>query len=431
MNILDDTCTMYSVNVFDKQDSTDVVEFVEDDEPLSRVILGFARILGSGTNFNGGFGLTKAALTVKSSSEDMDSYIRESSFYWRLLNTMRLTCACFKRHDYIGGYTISEEVRNQTIKLLSLFDINNELIIDIEVHWIATGALVPFTRCSKYVSDVIHKIVASKLNSLLSSNELERPKDLYDIYCLNQLYGVNTKIIAKFTDRKINWNNYPVSANQLRNWISQYDTLQLVDAATQTSRLKPNFFTVRRDFVTIMYNLYFHKEMQLCPRTYMFYNEYKSRAKYPFDKLVGSHGKKYIVMFDRALWHAGLIKDCNPQLTLACTDRDISYTSTFMTTFIDNPWFQWYEYTTPSPKSSNILYPTAERALVECIFFQKEFNNDNVIDEAMTTYWIKHKSWDKLFEMSIKFQHNLKIDNLEFTRRFTYDLSSWITSAEY
>lgn len=431
MNILDDTCTMYSVNVFDKQDSTDVVEFVEDDEPLSRVILGFARILGSGTNFNGGFGLTKAALTVKSSSEDMDSYIRESSFYWRLLNTMRLTCACFKRHDYIGGYTISEEVRNQTIKLLSLFDINNELIIDIEVHWIATGALVPFTRYSKYVSDVIHKIVASKLNSLLSSNELERPKDLYDIYCLNQLYGVNTKIIAKFTDRKINWNNYPVSANQLRNWISQYDTLQLVDAATQTSRLKPNFFTVRRDFVTIMYNLYFHKEMQLCPRTYMFYNEYKSRAKYPFDKLVGSHGEKYVVMFDRALWHAGLIKDCNPQLTLACTDRGISYTSTFMTTFIDNPWFRWYEYTIPSPKSSNILYPTAERALVECIFFQKEFNNDSVIDEAMHTYWIKHKSWDKLFEMSVKFQHNLKIDNLEFARRFTYDLSSWTSSAEY
>lgn len=431
MNILDDICTMYSVNVFDKQDSTDVVEFVEDDEPLSRVILGFARILGSGTNFNGGFGLTKAALTVKSSSEDMDSYIRESSFYWRLLNTMRLTCACFKRHDYIGGYTISEEVRNQTIKLLSLFDINNELIIDIEVHWIATGALVPFTRYSKYVSDVIHKIVASKLNSLLSSNELERPKDLYDIYCLNQLYGVNTKIIAKFTDRKINWNNYPVSANQLRNWISQYDTLQLVDAATQTSRLKPNFFTVRRDFVTIMYNLYFHKEMQLCPRTYMFYNEYKSRAKYPFDKLVGSHGEKYVVMFDRALWHAGLIKDCNPQLTLACTDRGISYTSTFMTTFIDNPWFRWYEYTIPSPKSSNILYPTAERALVECIFFQKEFNNDSVIDEAMHTYWIKHKSWDKLFEMSVKFQHNLKIDNLEFARRFTYDLSSWTSSAEY
>lgn len=425
MNILDDTCTIYSVNVFDKQDDTDSVEFIEEDEPLSRVLLGLARILGSGTNFNGGFGLTKAALTVKSSSEDMDSYIRESDFYWQLLNTVQLTCECFKRHNYIGNYIIYEEVNDQTMKLLDLFDAGNNLILSIEAHWFFTGSFIVLTRYTKHISDIFHKLTAIKLTCLLSNSELERPKDLYDIYCLNQCYCVNTKTIAKFMRRKINWSNYPVTADQLRNWMKRYNTMQLVDVSTQTRRLKPDFFTVRRDFVTIMYNLYYHKETILDLRTYMSYNEYRSRSKYPYDKLIGSHGKKYVVMFDRALWHAGLIKDCNSQLTLACLGNDVMHVNTFMTTFINNPWFQWDEYTTPSPKSGNILYPTEERALIECIIFQQEFDNEYMLDTAIRNYWLKHKSWDRLYEMTAKMQKALEIESSEFSEKLRFDIFCW------
>lgn len=152
-------------------------------------------------------------------------------------------------------------------------------------------------------------------------------------------------------------------------------------------------------------------------------------SNYPFDALMGSFGTKYVVMFERALWKNGLTYLYTPQLSLATLGEDINGLGTFAAIFINNPWFQWYDYTTPSPKSENILYPNAERALVDSIIFVDQCDQ-GVLIESLRNYYDRYKSWNGLHEMLKHYHEAFDHTFIDFYSKFKDKLNYWISEAE-
>lgn len=142
------------------------------------------------------------------------------------------------------------------------------------------------------------------------------------------------------------------------------------------------------------------------------------KSDYPYDKLMGSFGKKYVVMLQRALWNAGLTTAYIPMLQLGSIGAEIDGLGTFAAIFYNNPWFDKYDFTTPSPESKNILYPTAERAIIESILFV-EHCDEGILLESLKNYYDREQSWGKLYEI-------LPFFHIGFKSKLDY----WINEAE-
>ena len=86
-------------------------------------------------------------------------------------------------------------------------------------------------------------------------------------------------------------------------------------------------------------------------------------------------------------------------------------------TYYYNPNIDYTNFVRPMETNPNILLPSPERAIIECIKFI-DFVSEDILLEAIQNYKLWYKSYDKLYPMADFYQVSKK------------DLDHWIYEAE-
>lgn len=131
---------------------------------------------------------------------------------------------------------------------------------------------------------------------------------------------------------------------------------------------------------------------------------------YKNDALVGRDGK-HILIGEQAFCRRGLTTLFSPVLQCSTLYTNITGIWNPIVMWYFNPFADRFEHTTPSPRCSNILEPTTERAIIEYIIFHDYFD-EGILIEGLSTYLQNHTDLCALYDEAA-FWH-LRIDWLDY-----------------
>lgn len=98
----------------------------------------------------------------------------------------------------------------------------------------------------------VERMLSGKVTAILSRKRFRRPKYIYDVYCLTNVFDYDSTLVTDFILKRTEgagaeWRNYPFTEVVLREYEKAYNSLN-VRAVTKTYFDKPEFDKVMQRF---------------------------------------------------------------------------------------------------------------------------------------------------------------------------------------
>lgn len=118
-----------------------------------------------------------------------------------------------------------------------------------------------------------------------------------------------------------------------------------------------------------------------------------------------------------ALARNGLTYESGKHLDLFTKYKELDNLCLSVINYYYNPNIDYINFVEPMETNPNILLPSPERAIIECIKFIKNMD-ESILIEALQNYKLWHKNYDKLYNMA---------DFYDVSKK---ELEYWINEAE-
>lgn len=108
---------------------------------------------------------------------------------------------------------------------------------------------------------------------------------------------------------------------------------------------------------------------------------------------------KVVICGNCSLARNGLTYYPGKHLDLFTKYKELDNLNLSVITYYYNPNIDYTNFVTPMETNVNILLPSPERAIIECIKFI-DIVQEDILIEAIQNYKLFYKSYDKLYEMA-------------------------------
>ena len=295
--------------------------------------------------------------------------------YTEMKSKFHLMGEDFIKQGLIHSYDIIEVTPDSEIGGMRLKDKNNNILISLDVRMshlyfgVHTGTL-KITLADSYQ---VESLLFNKLFSAVSKGDKD-VKDLYDVYLLTEYLDID-------------------SEQQLCNTLplTDEDLITYIHTWKQDNTLKT--FDFRKSLEMLYYLLVPNNQDE----------EIKTKA---------------VICGDRALEESGLLY-YNPgaRLDIFTKYKELNNLNLAVITYYYNPNIDYTNFVKPLKSNNNLLVPSMERAIIECIKFIDTVSEGSLI-EALKDYQLRYKNYDKLYTMA------------DFYQVSKEDLDRWIYEAE-
>lgn len=285
----------------------------------------------------------------------------------------------FIKQGLIPSYEIIEVNPDSQTGGMKLKDRNNNTLISLDVRMshlyfgVHTGTL-KIAIADSYHADV-ERLLSNKLLSVVSKGDKD-VKDLYAIYLLTEYLD----IVPEYEQHL--FNKLPLTDEDLINYLHTWK---------QDTTLKT--FDFRKSLERLYYLLTSNNQDE----------EIKTKA---------------VICGDRALEESGLLY-YNPgaRLDIFTKYKELDNLYLCVISYHYNPNIDYTNFVKSLKSNNNLLVPSMERAIIECIKFIYTVSEGSLI-EALKDYQLRYKSYDKLYEMA------------DFYQVSKEELDYWIYEAE-
>lgn len=390
------------------------------------VVMTLLREFACGANCTGGFYLQNVAPNVLLPVHGIDDLLQDSNVHHAAIRRLTKIGEMLVNSGDSVGFKLNNHIKNGTLGGTVFYDNLDVEIVQIELKWAYSAYCLPKLTITLYDSCEfpIECILAAKIKSVLMNISEPKMGDLFDIYCITKCFDFDTEIVRSHldlsdSDFEMLFCKTLTDESVLSSWHRFYAAMLLTYFEFDDPEQLPKFSEVLHPFSILCANIFEHRDAKWYHKSSMYnytvmtavhrIGDYIGDLLNPYYKFIGSLGKKYIVTGECALYHAGLT-DFSTSLAVLTNNAFLNGVQTHMVRYTASPWYNRYEHTKPSEISDNILYPTAERALIECIIYSSGVNPGTLID-ALREYYSREHSWDKLYEMltfySIYYKHSV------------------------
>lgn len=297
--------------------------------------------------------------------------------YTEMKSKFHLMGEDFIKQGLIHSYEIIEANPNSEIGGMRLKDKNNNILISLDVKMlhlyfgVHTNTL-KITLADSYHADV-ERLLSNKLLAAISKVDKD-VKDLYAIYLLTEYLDIDSEQHL--------FNKLPLTEEDLINYMHTWK---------QDTTLKT--FDFRKSLERLYYLLASNNQDE----------EIKTKA---------------VICGDHALEESGLLY-YNPgaRLDIFTKYKELDNLYLSVISYHYNPNIDYTNFVKPLKSNNNLLVPSMERAIIECIKFIDTVSEGSLI-EVLKDYQLWYKNYDKLYAMAAFYQVSKE------------DLDYWIYEAE-
>lgn len=137
---------------------------------------------------------------------------------------------------------------------MDIYSANGDKILGIDVGWhdIYFGTTSTDIKITSVNAFTVERMLSDKVTAILSRKRFRRPKYIYDVYCLTNVFDYDSTLVTDFILKRTEgagaeWRNYPFTEVVLREYEKAYNSLN-VRAVTKTYFDKPEFDKVMQRF---------------------------------------------------------------------------------------------------------------------------------------------------------------------------------------
>lgn len=295
--------------------------------------------------------------------------------YTEMKSKFHLIGEDFIKQGLIHSYDIIEVTPDSEIGGMRLRDRNNNTLISLDVRMshLYFGVHTDTLKITLADSYQVESLLSNKLFSAVSKEDKD-VKDLYAIYLLTEYLDID-------------------SEQQLCNKLplTDEDLITYIHTWKQDNILKT--FDFRKSLERLYYLLVPNNQDE----------EIKTKA---------------VICGDRALEESGLLY-YNPgaRLDIFTKYKELDNLYLSVVSYHYNPNIDYTNFVKPLKSNNNLLVPSMERAIIECIKFINTVSEGSLI-EALKNYQLRYKNYDKLYIMA------------DFYQVSKEDLDHWLYEAE-
>lgn len=221
---------------------------------MDKIVLMLVREYGNKLAFKGGYMLSKLLGGTARQTTDIDFSISDSELYKSLIQSFTSVGDLLVAEGYIDRYVVKDVIERFRSGGMDMYSANGDKILGIDVGWhdIYFGTTSTDIKITSVNAFTVERMLSDKVTAILSRKRFRRPKDIYDVYCLTNVFDYDSTLVADFILKRTEgagaeWGNYPFTEVVLREYEKAYNSLN-VRAVTKTYFDKPEFDKVMQRF---------------------------------------------------------------------------------------------------------------------------------------------------------------------------------------
>lgn len=228
---------------------------------MDKIVLMLVQEYGSNIAFKGGYMLCKLLGRPARQTTDIDFNISNSELYQSLMHSFEQVGNMLVADGYITRYVVKETIERFKSGGMDMYDESGRKVLGIDVGWhdIYFGTTTTNIDIAAVNAFTVERMLSDKVTAILSRKRFRRPKDIYDLFCITNVFDFDAALVNDFILKRTDgvgaeWRNFPFNETVLREYEKAYNSLDIT-TVTKTHREKPEFREVISRFDTVCWKL--------------------------------------------------------------------------------------------------------------------------------------------------------------------------------
>lgn len=232
------------------ENSMESVEYDKNviNNHLDYMVLELVREFGNNLAFKGGYMLTKLMESSARQTTDIDFSIASAEIYEDIKLVLERIGEHFLQEGVVDMYKVKDVIQPRMSGGADFYK-NGVKVFGVDVGWhnISYGTTLVKTDIATVTAFKIERMVADKVTAILSKKRFRRPKDLYDLFCILQLFDLDSRLVLDYINERtegkgVDWQNHPFNDIVLREYAKAYNSLNVVSIyRDERPMAKPDF----------------------------------------------------------------------------------------------------------------------------------------------------------------------------------------------
>lgn len=229
------------------------LDLTDKQQRLTHLVLTAVNVLHDKVALKGGFLLSHILGNRGRMTRDVDLDVIDQKAYDYLIPTLRALGDYYINSGLATDYKIREDLSGDKSGGFIVYSGNTQFLkCDICSMNLSYGLTFTSIEGKDIQSFSPDRILADKILALLSVKRFRRAKDIYDVYCLTDLFKCNAQTINIYmrntvTETKGLWDEFPYTVDILIRMEQAYNKLTLLNLSGETIP-KPNWQKVADRF---------------------------------------------------------------------------------------------------------------------------------------------------------------------------------------
>lgn len=217
------------------ENSMESVEYDKNDinNHLDYMVLELVREFGNNLAFKGGYMLTKLMDMSARQTTDIDFSIASLELYEDIKLVLDRIGTHFVETGIVDMYKVKEAIQPRMSGGADFY-LDGKKVLGVDVGWHDTAYGTKLTNIGIATVNAfqIERMLSDKITAILSRKRFRRPKDLYDLYCISEVFNfdigtVHAYILTRTEGADADWCNFPFSPEVLREYEKAFNKLSV------------------------------------------------------------------------------------------------------------------------------------------------------------------------------------------------------------
>lgn len=239
-------------------------DFVKINKCLDYLVYKLLEEFGATLKFKGGYLLSKLLADSARQTVDVDFSISDETLYEKIKIVLKNVGDYFIEKGFIDYYEIEDTVTETRSGGITFYRLYNEVLgCDIGLHDTAYGIKTYNINIGTLEGFTYERMLADKINAILSKKRFRRAKDLYDFQLITENVDIDMLKLKEFLNKKLDTYIdivYPFTSDILREYKKAYDKLTVISVITHKTLQKPSFEFCLNRFYSIFDAIYYDTE---------------------------------------------------------------------------------------------------------------------------------------------------------------------------
>lgn len=229
-------------------------DLTDKQQRLNHLVVIATEALHEKMALKGGYLLSHILGNRGRRTQDVDLDVLDQKVYDYFLPTITELCEFYKEHGLADEYKIRTDLSGDKSGGFAIYK-DNKIILkcDICSENLSYGINVVTIEGKELTAFSPERILADKIMALLSEKRYRRAKDIYDVYCITDMYQCDARLINMYMRKRLAntagvWDEFPYTEETLMKMERAYSKLKLMNIS-DVAIPKPSWDEVANRFM--------------------------------------------------------------------------------------------------------------------------------------------------------------------------------------